>query len=88
MLKEKMYNRHYIAATLMVFGSMLALTFASKHTDEYSISDILDRLLSKSSLATLVVNSTFMAIFMVFTHRIIKDIKECYPYYSRAVKDK
>ena len=87
MLKEKLYNRHYIAATLMVFGSMLALTFASKHTVEYSISDILDRLLSKSSLVTLVINSTCMTIFMIFTHRIIKDVKECYPYYSKATKD-
>lgn len=84
MLKEKIYNRHYVASTLMILGSMLALTFASKNSGQYNIEEIKERLYSKSSLSTLVVNFAIMAIFLVFSYRIIVDIKSLTVYFSKA----
>jgi len=87
MLKEQLYNRHYIASTLMVLGSMLALVFCSKNSKQYNIDEIEDRLFSTSSLGTLVVNTTLMAIFMIFTYRIIVDIKSISRYFSNIEAD-
>lgn len=88
MLKEKIYNRHYIAVTLMILGSMVAMTFASKNTTEYSIDEILERLSSNSSLCTLVINFTLMALFLIVSYRILKDIITIYPYFTDIEKER
>ena len=88
MLKEKLYNRHYIAATLMIVGSMLALSFASKNTAKYNIKQIMHRLSSPSSLATITVNFTLMAIFLILSYKIVKDIRSISQYFSKIEMDK
>lgn len=59
----------------MIAGSMLALTFTSKHSDTIEIKEIKHRLLSKSSICTLVANFALMAIFYILSFRIVVDIK-------------
>jgi len=74
MLGEKVINRHYMASTLMILGSMLALTFTSKTSDTLDIHDIKSRILSRLSICTLIINFALMAVAYIFALRIIYDI--------------
>lgn len=66
----------------MIVGSMTALSFSSKHSVTYNIDDIKERLLSKSSLATLTVVFALMTVCYILSYRIIKDITFISPYFS------
>ena len=82
MLGETVNSRHYIASTLMVAGSMLALTFTSKHSDTLDIVEIKRRLLSQVSLITIIISFALMAIFYILSFRIVSDIQRVVEFLS------
>jgi hypothetical protein len=83
MLKEVVTRRHYISSILMIIGSMLALSFSSKHTTTYNSKEIRNLLLGNISVITLTINFALMAIFFILSYRIIKDIKILSKYFSK-----
>ena len=83
MLKEEIHLNHYIAVTLMIIGSMLAMYFTSKTTHHYTLEDLKRRVLSPWSVTILVVNFSLFITFMISSFFIIRDTIKMSKYFSQ-----
>ncbi|CAI2367873.1 unnamed protein product [Moneuplotes crassus] len=75
MLKEEILLKHYISCFFMSVGSILALIFASKHSETLKIQEIQSRILSTISIITTTTNIILLTLLLLLSFKIIRDIK-------------